>query len=69
MMETSQSLMRIDAFRSYGATSTVWCSLPQSKMRAVFVVVTNVFREKTFQMSLTNGYWNLQPILRVAIGD
>jgi len=32
----------------------VWRSLPESEMRAVFVVVANVFREQTFQMAILN---------------
>src|SRR5438046_2661614 len=52
MMQPSQSLMSEDATGGWGPTSTVRCSLPQSKMRAIFVVVANVFREQTFEMLL-----------------
>jgi len=34
-----------------GANSVAGGSLPQPKMRAVFVVVADVFREQTFQMA------------------
>ncbi len=46
--------MRKDATRGYGASSAVWRSLPESEMRAVFVVVADVFREQTFQMAFVN---------------
>src|SRR6266536_6682300 len=52
MMQPSQSLMSEDATAAWGATSTARCSLPQSKMRAILVVVANVFREQTFEMLL-----------------
>jgi hypothetical protein len=32
----------------------VWRSLPESEMRAVFVVVADVFREQTFQVAFVN---------------
>ena len=43
MMQPSQALMREDATSGYGGTSTVRCSLPESEMRAVLVVVADVF--------------------------
>jgi hypothetical protein len=41
-----------DATGAWGATSTARCSLPQSKMRAILVIVANVFGEQTFEMLL-----------------
>jgi hypothetical protein len=38
MMQPSQAFMREEATGGYRATSAVRCSLPQSEMRAVFVV-------------------------------
>jgi hypothetical protein len=51
MMQPAESILRKDAPRDWGANSVVGGSLPQPKMRAVFVVVANVFREQTFQMA------------------
>src|SRR5712692_6478489 len=46
--------MRKDATCGYGASSSVWRSLPESEMRAVLVVVANILREETFQVTLVN---------------
>ena len=43
MMQPSQAFMRQDATGGYRATSAVRCSLPESEMRVVFVVVADVF--------------------------
>ena len=50
-MQPTQSLIREDVSRGYGGAST-WCSLPESKMRAVFVVIANVFRQQMSEMCL-----------------
>jgi hypothetical protein len=50
-MQPAESIMREDATGSYGASSPVWRSLPQSEMRAVLVVVADVFREQSLQMA------------------
>jgi len=42
IMQPSQSLMREDVTRGYNATSTAWCSVAQSQMRAVLVIVANI---------------------------
>jgi hypothetical protein len=42
MVQPSQSHMRKDATRGYGASSAVWRSLPESQMRAILVVVANI---------------------------
>lgn len=52
MMQPTQSFMRNNLSSGNGVTSTVRCSLPDSKMRAVFVVIANVFRQQTLEMSL-----------------
>ena len=46
--------MREDVTGGYGASSSVWRSLPQSEMRAVFVVVANILREEAFQVAFVN---------------
>jgi hypothetical protein len=51
MTQPAQSLMRQDATRGSGRNSTVWRSLSQSEMRAVVVVVADVFREQSPQLA------------------
>jgi hypothetical protein len=51
MMQPAESILKKDVPRGCGANSGVGGSLPQPKMRAVFVAVANVFREQTFQMA------------------
>jgi len=51
MVQPAEAVMRNDATSSHGANSAPRCFLPESKMRAVFVVVANVFREQTFEMA------------------
>ena len=46
--------MRKDVTGGYGASSSVWRSLPKSEMRAVLVVVANILREETFQVAFVN---------------
>src|ERR1700730_1266608 len=46
--------MRKDMTGGYGASSSVWRSLPQSEMRAVLVVVANILREPAFQVAFVN---------------
>jgi hypothetical protein len=53
MMESTESLVRKDTTRSYGTSPVVRCSLPESKMRAVVViVVADIISEQPFQMAL-----------------
>src|SRR5208282_6650949 len=54
MMQSAESILRKDASRGCGANSVVRGSLPQPEMRAVFVVVANVFREQTVQMAFVH---------------
>src|SRR5882762_6827621 len=106
MMQPAQSILRKNPPGRGGANSVVRGSLPQPKMRAVLVVVADVFRKQTFQMAFihgndviqqissaafnptlrytilprafegrsyrahlqgSNGDWNLQPVLSVAV--
>ena len=46
--------MRKDATWGHGANSARWCSLPESEMRAVLVVVADVFREQSLQMAFVH---------------
>ena len=55
MMKTPEALLRDYATRAYGAASIIGCSLPQSKVRAVFMVIANIIREQTPQMRLVQG--------------
>jgi hypothetical protein len=55
MMQPAEPRVRQDATGGYGANSLGWRSLPKSKMRAVFVVIANVFREQSFQMAFVHG--------------
>src|ERR1019366_634725 len=49
-MQASQSREGKDTARGCGTSPVVGRSLPESKMRAVFVVVADVFREQPLQM-------------------
>ena len=51
MMQPAESILRKGAPQGCGVTSVVGGSLPQPKVRAVFVVVANVFGEQSFQMA------------------
>ena len=51
MMQPAQSILRKNAPGGGGANSVVRGSLPQPKMRAVLVIVADVFRKQTFQMA------------------
>jgi hypothetical protein len=46
--------MRKDVTGGYGASSSVWRSLPESEMCAVLVVVANILREPAFQVAFVN---------------
>ena len=51
MVQPAESLVRQDATRSYGTHPAVRCSLSESEMPAVFVVVANILREQSLQMA------------------
>jgi len=54
VLQPSQSRMRKDVTGGYGASSSVWRSLPESEMCAVLVVVANILREPAFQVAFVN---------------
>jgi hypothetical protein len=54
VVQPSQSRMRKDVTGGYGASSSVWRSLPESEMCAVLVVVANILREPAFQVAFIN---------------
>lgn len=51
IMQPAQSRMRKKTTRGCGTRSVARCSLLESKMRAVFLVVAEVFREPSLQMT------------------
>ncbi len=65
-MQPAQSILRKNPPRGCGANSVVRGSLPQPKMRAVLVVVADVFREQTFQMAFIHGNDVIQQISSAA---
>jgi hypothetical protein len=52
MMKAPEALLRDYETRAYGAASIIGCSLPQSKVRAVFMIIENIIREPTLEMLL-----------------
>ena len=50
MVQPSKSWVRHDPTGSRGGSSASRCLLRKAKMRAVFMVVADVFREQPFQM-------------------
>ena len=46
--------MRKDVTGGYGASSSIWRSLPESEMCAVLVVVANILKEPAFQVAFVN---------------
>jgi hypothetical protein len=66
MMQPAQSILRKDAPRGCGANSVVGGSLPQPKMRAVFVIVADIFGEQTFQMAFVHRNHLIQQISSAA---
>ena len=51
MVQPSKASVRYDRTASSGGSSAGRCLLRKAKMRAVFMVVTDVFREQPFQMA------------------
>ena len=62
VVQASQSPMRKDAARGHGTSSAVRCSLPESEMCAVRVVVPDVFRQQPLQMAFVDGNNVIQQI-------
>jgi hypothetical protein len=50
-MQPAESLVRKNATLGYRTHPVAWCSLPESEMRAVFVIVADVVSEQPFQMT------------------
>jgi len=67
MMQPAESLARKDATRSRGMNPAVRCSLPESKMRAVLVVIPDVFREQTLQMAFIHRNDVIQQVSTAAL--
>src|SRR5215469_12550563 len=55
VVQPAQSVMGNHATRSYAASSAPRRFLAQSKVRAVFVMVGNVFRQEPFQVPLVES--------------
>ena len=66
MMQPAEPILRKDAPRGCGANSVVGSSLLQPKMRSVFVIVADVFREQTFQMAFIHRNHVIQQISSAA---
>ena len=66
MMPPAEPILRKDAPRGCGANSVVGSSLPQPKMRAVFVIVADIFGEQTFQMAFVHRNHVIQQISSAA---
>ena len=63
MMQPAQSILRKNAPRGGGANSVVRGSLPQPKMRAVLMVVTNILGEQSLQMAFIHRDNVVQQVL------
>jgi hypothetical protein len=50
MVQPTESLLSEDPTRSYRTNAAVRCPLLKSEMRAVLMMVTNIFREQSLQM-------------------
>lgn len=59
--------MRNDATSSHRANAAPWRFLPESKMRAVIVVVANVFSEQAFEMVSVHRDDVIQQIMPAAL--
>jgi len=66
MMQPAQSILRKNPPGGGGAYSVVRGYLPQPKMRAVFVVAADVFREQSFQMTFIHDNDVIQQISSAA---
>src|SRR5271170_3641840 len=66
-MQPTKAFTRNDVTRSHRASSAPRCFLPESKMRAVVVVVTNVFREQTSEVAFVRRDDVVQQITPAAL--
>ena len=56
MVQPAETLARKDATPSYGTTPAVRCSLPESEMRAVGMILADIIGEQLFQMMFNFPY-------------
>ena len=63
MVQTSESIMRKDATRSCGMNPAVRCSLPESEVGAILVVVADIFADQPFEMTFIQGNYVIQQIV------
>ena len=55
MVQPAESIMRKNATRSCGQNPAVRCSLPESEMGAIVVVVADIFGDQPSQMTFIQG--------------
>jgi len=67
MMQPAKAAMRNDATSSHRVNSAPRRFLPESEMRAVFVVVADVFREQPLQMAFFHRDDVIQQIALAAL--
>jgi hypothetical protein len=63
MMQPAESLVRKNATRSFGRNPAVRCSLPESEMGAIVVVVADIFGDQASQMTFIQGKDVIQQIV------
>ena len=63
MMQPAESLVRKNATRSFGRNPAVRCSLPESEMGAIVVVVADIFGDQPSQMTFIQGNDVIQQIV------
>jgi hypothetical protein len=67
MMQATDPPMRNDATWTYGGDSPGRRSLPQSEMRSILVVVTDILREQPLQVPFVHGNHVIQQISTTAL--
>jgi len=67
MVQPAESLVSKDATRSFGTNPAARCSLPESEMRAVVVIVADVISEQPFQMMFIQRNDVIQQIATTAL--
>lgn len=63
MMQPAESLVRKNATRSCGRNPAVRCSLPESEVGAIVVVVADIFGDQPSQMTFIQGNDVIQQIV------
>jgi hypothetical protein len=69
MMQPAESLVRKNATRSFRRNPAVRCSLPESEMGAIVVVVADIFGDQPSQMTFIQGNDVIQQIELIAGPD